>query len=91
MKFGEDLFNNELRPAPSVAGISRSVRSAITAHSANDRFAPEAAVPTKSLLERPCFQGLPGANHLWRLRPWYRVPVEFAYPQNGKREYASSN
>ena len=43
MKFGEDLFNNELRPAPSVAAISRSVRSSITAHSANDRFAPQAA------------------------------------------------
>lgn len=45
MKFGEDLFNNELRPAPSVAAISRSVRSSITAHSANDRFAPGAAIP----------------------------------------------
>ena len=49
MKFGEDLFNNELRPAPSVAAISRSVRSSITAHSANDRFAPEAAVHPESL------------------------------------------
>src|SRR6266403_5235089 len=36
MKFGEDLFNNELRPAPSVAAISRSVRSSITAHYANE-------------------------------------------------------
>jgi hypothetical protein len=35
MKFGEDLFNNELRPAPSVAAISRSVRSSITAQSQN--------------------------------------------------------
>jgi hypothetical protein len=39
MKFGEDLFNNELRSAPSVAAISRSVRSSTTAHSADGRFA----------------------------------------------------
>ena len=50
MKFGEDLFNNELRSAPSV--VSRSVRSSITAHSANDRFAPESAVHPGSLFFR---------------------------------------
>jgi len=47
MKFGEDLFNDELRPAPSVAAISRSVRSSITAHSANWRQAPTSALRQK--------------------------------------------
>jgi hypothetical protein len=48
MKFGEDLFNNELRPAPSVAAI-RPFSAEFHAHSANDRFAPQGVVDLAKL------------------------------------------